>query len=99
VTDPTTATDPQPGVSPQRRPLAVTAVAFVVMLGADLLVGAARPGFWPVFGFLSCTVLILASKALGKRLLLRDPGYYEPSGAGHVDADEHHEQDHGGGRG
>jgi hypothetical protein len=72
-----------------RAPVLVSAGALAVMIVVDLLLGRDQPGFWPVFGFVSCIILILASKALGKRVLLRDPGYYEPSDA--------EQPDHGGG--
>lgn len=35
------------------------------------------PGFWAVFGFLGCVVIILASKALGHAGLMKREDYYD----------------------
>lgn len=35
------------------------------------------PGFWGAFGFLSCALIIIISKAIGKAFLVRKPGYYD----------------------
>jgi hypothetical protein len=64
------------------RPLLVAGIALVVMVGIDLVLGRPIPGFWPAFGYVSCVILSLASKLIGKRFILRDPGYYEPSTGG-----------------
>ena len=60
-----------------RRLWLVTAIAFVVGVGADALVGEDLPGFIAVFSFLGCIAIIVASKWLGKALLQRREDYYE----------------------
>jgi len=35
------------------------------------------PGFDALYGFIGCVVIVLASKALGKRWIQRDEDYYE----------------------
>jgi hypothetical protein len=35
------------------------------------------PAFWAIFGFAGCVVIIIASKAIGKRLLQRREDYYD----------------------
>lgn len=35
------------------------------------------PGFWAVFGFLGCVVLILASKAFGHAGIMKREDYYD----------------------
>lgn len=35
------------------------------------------PGFWAVFGFLGCIVLILASKAFGHAGIMKREDYYD----------------------
>lgn len=35
------------------------------------------PGFWAVFGFVGCAVLILASKAFGKAGIMQREDYYD----------------------
>jgi cell shape-determining protein MreD len=60
-----------------RRVWAVTAVAFVAGVVADLLLGAQPPGYMAAFAFLGCIVIIVASKWLGKIALQRPETYYE----------------------
>jgi hypothetical protein len=68
------------------RPLPVIAAALAAMVVLDLVLGRPLPGFWSLFGLVSCVILIVASKAVGKRFILRDADYYfEPSAA---DADD-----------
>ncbi len=40
-------------------------------------IGDFIPGFWAVFGFTACTLIIVVSKWLGKRFLFRPENYYE----------------------
>jgi hypothetical protein len=87
----------QPAEVSSRTPLLVSLAAVAVMVVVDLVMGRPIPGFWALFGFVSCTILILATKVVGKRFLLRDPGYYEPSGPGRVPPEEH-AAEQGGGR-
>ena len=35
------------------------------------------PGFWSIFGFSACVVIIIVSKWLGKNGLMRDEDYYD----------------------
>lgn len=35
------------------------------------------PGFYAIFGFLGCLVIIKVSKWFGKRMLFRDEEYYD----------------------
>ena len=35
------------------------------------------PGFWALFGFLGCVLLILASKWFGHRGIMKDEDYYD----------------------
>ena len=35
------------------------------------------PGFYALFGFISCVVIIIASKALGKRFVQQKEDYYD----------------------
>jgi hypothetical protein len=59
------------------RPLPVTAVALVVGLMADLLTGYSPfPGYAAALGLGGCTVIILLSKWIGKRLLQRPEDHY-----------------------
>lgn len=38
------------------------------------------PGFWSVFGFLSCAIIIIGSKWLGHAWLFRPEDYYDKEG-------------------
>ena len=35
------------------------------------------PGFWSIFGFSACVVIIIVSKWLGKNGLMKDEDYYD----------------------
>ena len=35
------------------------------------------PGFWSLFGFIACVVIIIVSKWLGKNGLVKDEDYYD----------------------
>ena len=35
------------------------------------------PGFWSLFGFISCALIIVVSKWLGHHWLVRDEDYYD----------------------
>ena len=35
------------------------------------------PGFWSLFGFIACVVIIIVSKWLGKNGLMKDEDYYD----------------------
>ena len=35
------------------------------------------PGFWSLFGFIACVVIIIVSKWLGKNALMKDEDYYD----------------------
>ena len=35
------------------------------------------PGFWSLFGFSACVVIIIVSKWLGKNALMKDEDYYD----------------------
>jgi len=35
------------------------------------------PGFWSLFGFSACVVIIIVSKWLGKNGLMKDEDYYD----------------------
>ena len=35
------------------------------------------PGFWSLFGFTACVVIIIVSKWLGKNGLMKDEDYYD----------------------
>ena len=64
-----------------RRLWLVIAVALVVGIGADVVVGEDLPGFVAMFSFLGCIVIIVASRWLGKVLLQRREDYYEGADA------------------
>ena len=35
------------------------------------------PGFWSLFGFISCVLIIVGSKSIGHYWLVRDEDYYD----------------------
>lgn len=35
------------------------------------------PGFWPVFGFVACIMIVVVSKTIGKVWLQRKENYYD----------------------
>jgi hypothetical protein len=66
----------------------IFAIALVVSLGLDLLIGGQKhgeyfwvhiPGFFAVFGFISCVVIIVVSKYIGHHWLQRKEDYYDRS--------------------
>lgn len=50
-------------------------------------------GFYSAFGFASCVLIIVVSKAIGHWLLDRDETYYDPEETSDLSANE--EADHG----
>ena len=57
----------------------------VLLVAADFIIprheihffGDKVPGFWSLFGFISCVLIIVVSKWLGHDWLLRDEDYYD----------------------
>ena len=57
----------------------------VLLIVADFIIprheihffGDRIPGFWSLFGFISCALIIVVSKWLGHHWLMRDEGYYD----------------------
>ena len=57
----------------------------VLLIGADFIIprheihffGDKVPGFWSLFGFISCVLIIVVSKWLGQHWLVRDEDYYD----------------------
>lgn len=35
------------------------------------------PGFWSLFGFVACVLIIIISKWIGQKGLMQDEGYYD----------------------
>lgn len=65
-----------------RRALPVIAVAVVVGLVLDVVVGYSAPGYPAALGLGGCVLIIVASKWVGKRWLQKPQDYYgdrEPS--------------------
>lgn len=68
---------------PQLRRYAIAVLALLVL--ADFLAPSAYqrfpwdgiPGFGALYGFLSCVLIIVVSKALGYRFLYRKENYYD----------------------
>ena len=56
----------------------------VLLIVADFIIprheihffGDKVPGFWSLFGFISCALIIVVSKWLGHHWLMRDEDYY-----------------------
>ena len=42
------------------------------------------PGFYPLFGFVACVLLVLVAKEM-RKLLMRDEDYYEPEADNNAD--------------
>jgi hypothetical protein len=59
------------------KPLLVTLAVLLPMLALDLFLGRDIPGFYALYGFVSCIVIVVVSKWLGKHWLQRAEGYYE----------------------
>ena len=55
----------------------LTAVALAAAIVAEALLGVDAPGLVAVFGFVSCVVLILGSKALANVFVGVSEDYYE----------------------
>ena len=57
----------------------------VLLIVADFIIprheihffGDRIPGFWSLFGFISCALIIVVSKWLGHHWLMRDEDYYD----------------------
>ena len=57
----------------------------VLLVAADFIIprheihffGDKVPGFWSLFGFISCVLIIVVSKWLGRHWLMRDEDYYD----------------------
>ena len=57
----------------------------VLLIVADFIIprheihffGDKIPGFWSLFGFISCALIIIVSKWLGHHWLMRDEDYYD----------------------
>ena len=57
----------------------------VLLVVADFIIprheihffGDKIPGFWSLFGFISCALIIVVSKWLGHHWLMRDEDYYD----------------------
>ena len=57
----------------------------VLLIVADFIIprheihflGDKIPGFWSLFGFISCVLIIVVSKWLGHHWLVRDEDYYD----------------------
>ena len=57
----------------------------VLLVAADFIIprheihffGDKVPGFWSLFGFISCVLIIVVSKWLGYHWLMRDEDYYD----------------------
>ena len=57
----------------------------VLLVMADFIIprhevhffGDKIPGFWSLFGFSACVVIIIVSKWLGKNGLMKDEDYYD----------------------
>ena len=57
----------------------------VLLVAADFIIprheihffGDKIPGFWSLYGFISCVLIIVVSKWLGYHWLMRDEDYYD----------------------
>ena len=57
----------------------------VLLIAADSIIprheihffGDKVPGFWSLYGFISCVLIIVVSKWLGHHWLVRDEDYYD----------------------
>ena len=57
----------------------------VLLVAADFIIprheihffGDTIPGFWSLYGFISCVLIIVVSKWLGQHWLVRDDDYYD----------------------
>ncbi len=79
-------------ISWMRRHYSLVKNSFLVLLALLILgdlaiprhhihfLGDMIPGFWAVFGFLSCAIIIIGSKWLGHAWLFRPEDYYDVKG-------------------
>jgi hypothetical protein len=59
-----------------RRLYLITGIGLVAMILLDLALGRDIPGFYAVYGLVSCILIIVVSKWIGKHAIQRDEGYY-----------------------
>jgi hypothetical protein len=52
-------------------------VDFVIPRHEVHFFGDKIPGFWSLFGFIACVVIIVVSKWLGKHGLMKNEDYYD----------------------
>ncbi len=60
-------------------------IILVLLIAADFIIprheihffGDKIPGFWSLYGFISCVLIIVVSKWLGQHWLVRDEDYYD----------------------
>ena len=60
-------------------------IILVSLIAADFIIprheihffGDKIPGFWSLYGFISCVLIIVVSKWLGHHWLMRDEDYYD----------------------
>ena len=52
-------------------------VDFIIPRHEIHFIGDKIPGFWSIFGFIACVVIIIVSKWLGKNGLMKDEDYYD----------------------
>ena len=52
-------------------------VDFIIPRHEIHFIGDKIPGFWSLFGFSACVVIIIVSKWLGKNGLMKDEDYYD----------------------
>ena len=53
------------------------AVDFIIPRQEIHFFGDKIPGFWSLYGFISCVLIIVVSKWLGQHWLVRDEDYYD----------------------
>ena len=53
------------------------AVDFIIPRHEIHFFGDKIPGFWSLFGFISCVLIIVVSKWIGHHWLVRDEDYYD----------------------
>ena len=52
-------------------------VDFIIPRSEIHFFGDQIPGFWSLFGFISCVLIIVVSKWIGHHWLVRDEDYYD----------------------
>ena len=55
----------------------LVAVDFIIPRHEIHFFGDKIPGFWSLYGFISCVLIIVVSKWLGQHWLVRDDDYYD----------------------